>query len=71
MRLRYICDVCGAMVSELEMEPLDEPKLGFDALTAEERADIIRPDGAGGLTVSSSCDDCADTGSARTERVIH
>lgn len=71
MRVRYICDLCGAMVSDLNLEVLDEQKLGFTTLTPEERADIIRADGAGGLIVSSICDDCADTGSTQAERLIH
>ncbi|MHB9145255.1 MAG: anti-sigma-F factor Fin [Symbiobacteriia bacterium] len=71
MRLRYICDRCGETVTLLDMEPYDEKRLGFDILTPEERADIIKPDGAGGLTVSSICDDCADTGSAEAGQFIH
>lgn len=71
MRLRYVCEHCGDTVAEIEMEPYDEKRLGFDILTPEERADIIRPDGAGGLTVSSICDGCAGTGSTEAGQVIH
>jgi len=72
MRVRYVCDVCGASVGDLHLDVLDEQRLGFTALTPEERADIIRPDGAGGLIVASVCDDCADTDTGRDqERLIH
>lgn len=70
MRVRYVCDDCGATVADLHLDVLDEQRLGFTALTPEERADIIRPDGAGGLIVASVCDDCADTGRDQ-ERLIH
>ncbi len=61
MKVRYICDACGAVVSELTMPRLDEERLGFNALTAEERREIISTDAlTGTVTVNSLCDDCVE-----------
>lgn len=44
------------------MDRLDEERLGFNCLTAEEKEDIISYDEkAGTLTVTSLCDDCMES----------
>ncbi|MGE5561129.1 MAG: anti-sigma-F factor Fin [Chloroflexota bacterium] len=59
MRYEYRCDHCGDLVGAVEVGAGDEEALGFDALTPEERANIIRVDRERGLTtVGSICDDC-------------
>lgn len=59
MRITYICDSCGAHIADLEMDEVDEQRLGFSSLTEEERADIIRTDQEKEcIYVSSLCDDC-------------
>lgn len=61
MRIQYLCDICKKPMAELELPELDEEKLGFDALTPEERADIIRFDlPSGVVTVKSLCDHCVE-----------
>lgn len=59
MRVVYFCDVCGRRMAELSIPVVDEVTLGFDALTPEERADIIKFDAVHEvITVKSLCDDC-------------
>ena len=41
MKIYYNCEYCGEAIDMIEMDQIDEVKLGFDCLTAEERQDII------------------------------
>jgi len=69
LRIRYICECCRGLISELQMDRLDEERLGFTCLTAEEKEDIIRYDEkAGILTVTSLCDDCMES---EAEDMVH
>lgn len=69
MRIRYVCECCRGLISELQMDRLDEERLGFNCLTAEEKEDIISYDEkAGTLTVTSLCDDCMES---ETEDMVH
>lgn len=62
MRIRYVCECCRGLISELQVDRLDEERLGFNCLTAEEKEDIISYDEkAGTLTVTSLCDDCMES----------
>ncbi len=58
MHIHYHCDWCGKAVAQLEMEVVDEAKLGLDCLTREERNDIIAVDEAGTMHIKTLCDDC-------------
>ena len=59
MKISYICDRCTAPIAEIEMAELDENRLGFAALTEEEKKDIIRVDmETGTMLVYAICDDC-------------
>lgn len=50
-------------MADLDLDYLDEQRLGFAALTPEERADIISCDSLTGVvTVKSVCDDCVTGG---------
>ncbi len=69
LRIRYVCECCRGLISELQMDRLDEERLGFNCLTAEEKEDIISYDEkAGTLTVTSLCDDCMES---ETEDMVH
>ncbi len=61
MRVYYHCDWCGRGVAQLELDAIDEAKLGLDCLTAEERNDIIAVDEAGIMHIKTLCDRCVDT----------
>jgi hypothetical protein len=61
MRVYYHCDLCGRGVAQLELDAIDETKLGLDCLTAEERDDIISVDETGIMHIKTLCDRCVDT----------
>lgn len=58
MRVRYVCEVCGEAFGELDVPAAWGDRLGFERLTAEERAELLsdRPDG--GVDVLSICERC-------------
>ena len=58
MRIYYHCDRCGRPVAQLELDAIDEAKLGLDCLTAEERDDIIAVDETGIMHIKTLCDFC-------------
>ena len=59
MRIFYTCAYCAAPIDILEVQQVEETKLGFDCLTEEERRDIIKIDNnANAMYVNSLCDDC-------------
>lgn len=60
MRIYYHCDWCGQSVAQLELDVIDEAKLGLDCLTAEERNDIIAIDETGTMHIKTLCDHCID-----------
>lgn len=52
-------------MADLDLPEYDEEKLGFDALTPEQRADIITFDlPSGRVSVKSLCDDCVEGAAA-------
>lgn len=62
MKIHYHCDQCGRSIDSLDMNVLDESKLGFDILSAEERRQMLYHDPVTGcLHVQSICDSCIDT----------
>lgn len=61
MRVYYHCDRCGAAVAQLELESIDETKLGLDCLTHEQREDIISIDETGMMHIKTLCDRCIET----------
>lgn len=73
MKIYYHCEMCGIDIAMLDVEHVDEAKLGFDCLTSEERKDIIDVDDlANTMHVKSLCDDCAELlGLKREESMIH
>ncbi len=59
MRLIYICDNCERYIDEIEVEEWDETLLGFDALTYEERNELLHLDWNRQIgTVRAICDTC-------------
>jgi hypothetical protein len=59
MRICYVCECCEAPIGELEMDIIDEERLGFHCLTEEERRDIIKINKQHDtMTVTSLCDGC-------------
>lgn len=61
MRVVYRCSRCGGQIAELHLPVLSEAALGLDALTPEERADIISFDAAAEtVSLRSLCDRCVE-----------
>lgn len=59
MRLIYICDRCKNFIDEIEVDVLDEARLGFNNLTGDEKQELLHLDwGRGVGTVTSICDEC-------------
>ena len=62
MRIFYTCEHCGKAVDMIEVDQIDEEKLGFDCLTPEERQDIIKIDPVSDtMHVHSLCDECIES----------
>lgn len=65
MKVSYWCGLCGARLLELEAAQTDQEKLGFSALTPEERADTMSINcRTGDVNVRSICDGCLSLRSA-------
>lgn len=60
MRVYYHCDWCDRPVAQIELDAIDEAKLGLDCLTHEERNDIISIDETGAMHIKTLCDACID-----------
>jgi hypothetical protein len=59
MRLIYICDNCEKYIDEIEIRDWDETSLGFDALTHEEKDELLHIDWNRQVgTVRAICDVC-------------
>ena len=59
MRLIYICDNCERYIDEIEVREWDEKLLGFDALTYEEKNELLHLDWNRQVgTVRAICDSC-------------
>ena len=59
MRLIYICDNCERYIDEIEVVEWDERLLGFDALTQEEKNELLHLDWNRQIgTVRAICDTC-------------
>ena len=76
MRLRYVCENCGATMAQFQITRLDEERLGLSRLTAEERRELVVTDHrTGDVTIRSLCEDCTpgagDSGSGEGGSVIH
>lgn len=71
MKIYYICECCDAAIGELELEVVDEERLGFHCLTEDERRDIIKINKHNDtMTVSSLCDGCIQMLGLEEERPI-
>ncbi len=61
MKIFYHCSCCGEAIADIEVDQVDEVKLGFDCLTGDERQDIIKADPASNtMYVKSLCDSCVE-----------
>jgi len=61
VKIHYICDCCGEPIDTLELDDIDEVKLGFDCLSGDERRDMISFDAvANAMHVQSLCDICIE-----------
>jgi hypothetical protein len=61
MKINYVCDWCGEAFDDLEVENIDENKLGFDCLNGDERRDLLKYDAlTNSLKVLSLCDNCIE-----------
>lgn len=59
MKIQYHCERCGVEIDEIDVNYVDEAKLGFDCLTSEERKAIIKIDNSSNtMYVQSLCDRC-------------
>lgn len=71
MRLIYICESCGRYIDEIEMNHINESRLGFDVLTPEEKDDLIHLDWSRQVgTVMAICDLCWAR-NAEESRLLH
>lgn len=62
MKIHYHCEQCGQAIDTLEVEQVDEAKLGFDALSSDERQQLIYHDAlTNALYVQSLCDLCIES----------
>lgn len=76
MRVRYVCENCGATMAQFHISRLDEERLGLSRLTAEERLELVVTDHrTGDVTIRSLCEECTqdagDSGSGGSGTVIH
>ena len=61
MKIHYHCEQCGQAIDTLEVDQLNESKLGFDILNHEEKQQLIYHDPASdALYVQSLCDLCIE-----------
>lgn len=61
MKIHYRCEQCGQAIDTLEVNVLNETKLGFDVLSPEERQQLIYHDPISDtLYVQSLCDMCIE-----------
>jgi hypothetical protein len=59
MRFIYICDECDSIIGEIELANWDETMLGFDALTFDEKRELLHLDQERRVgLVKAICDDC-------------
>jgi hypothetical protein len=70
MSIQYICRYCQTKMGSLDGHELTESQLGFDQLTAEERADIITSDIDGSCQVRVVCESCQQLLERFPERVL-
>lgn len=61
MKIHYHCEQCGQAIDSIEVQQLDEAKLGFDVLTNEERQQLLYHDPVtNAMYVQSLCDGCIE-----------
>ena len=61
MKIHYRCEQCGQAIDTLEVNVLNETKLGFDVLSTEERQQLLYHDPiSNALYVQSLCDMCIE-----------
>ncbi|MBP2650774.1 MAG: putative protein family YabK [Firmicutes bacterium] len=61
MKINYSCDYCGEPIDTIEVEQIDEERLGFNCLNLEERQDLLKYDElTNSLNVLSLCDRCIE-----------
>jgi hypothetical protein len=58
MKLTYYCSQCDSLIEELDVDRIDEEKLGLSILTSVEKEDIIKETEAG-MEIGIICDECA------------
>jgi hypothetical protein len=61
MKVTYVCDRCGAVIGEINLNEDELAQLDMDPLTVDLREDIIKSTETGGLFVYSLCDGCVET----------
>ncbi|NMO97745.1 anti-sigma-F factor Fin family protein [Paenibacillus lemnae] len=67
MAINYICRHCRSHQGVIDSIGISEARLGFDALTPEERRDIIAYDFNGEVTVKVTCEHCREALEAHPE----
>lgn len=60
MGIIYKCRHCGVIVGELKHSQIDSLKLGFEALTYDERQQMISMQTNGDIVVQTVCEDCQE-----------
>lgn len=60
MPIRYYCRHCNMPMGEVNSDSIESKSLGFDALSEEERMDMITYNSNGDILVKSICEDCQE-----------
>ncbi|MBO2945945.1 anti-sigma-F factor Fin family protein [Paenibacillus sp. F411] len=60
MAINYVCRHCRTHQGVIDSRGISESRLGLDALTPEERRDIIAYDFNGEMIVNVTCDHCRE-----------
>jgi hypothetical protein len=61
MALHYYCRHCNTKLGTILERTLNASKLGFDALSHDERQEMISYDTAGDIHVRAICEDCHES----------
>ncbi|WP_070121546.1 anti-sigma-F factor Fin family protein [Bacillus marinisedimentorum] len=61
MAIKYFCRHCGTAIGSIERREVSSEQLGFDHLSNDERAEMIRYLSNGDVHVNTICEDCQET----------
>lgn len=61
MAIHYHCRHCGVNIGKLDQMSIHTEKLGLQALTDEERQEMVSYDQSGDIHITSICEDCQES----------